>query len=73
MTEQRRVSKPRVHVSKNTRTEVIDADTRTRAEKEKAALAAELAAELDAILDDIDGILAETQISARDYVQKGGE
>ena len=69
MTEQRRVSKPRVHVSKNTRTEVIDADTRTRAEKEKAALAAEL----DAILDDIDGILAETQISARDYVQKGGE
>ncbi len=70
MAEQKRVQKPRVVVEKNTRTEVIDEDKRTRAAKKAEALKAEM----DEILDDIDEVLSsEETIQVDQYVQKGGE
>lgn len=71
---QQRVPKPRTRVQRNTRTEVIDQDTRSRGQKEREALAAEL----DDLLDDIDAALGENEIENVEeflaaYVQKGGE
>ena len=49
-----RVSKPRVRVQKNTRTEVIE-ERKTRSETERQALKDEL----DQLVDEIDDVLRE--------------
>ena len=60
----------RTRVTKNTRTEVIDQDTRTRSAKDAEALEAEL----DEMLDEIDDVLEENaEEFVKGYVQKGGE
>ncbi len=65
-----RVRKSRTVVGKNTRTEVIDEDKRTRAEKKAEALKAEM----DDILDAIDDVLEENaEEMVKNYVQKGGQ
>ncbi len=63
------VRKPRTSVTKNTRTEVIE-DTQTRAEEKRKALNAEM----DELLDEIDGVLEENaEQFVNQYKQKGGE
>ncbi|MGH7773962.1 MAG: hypothetical protein ACREQA_17200 [Candidatus Binatia bacterium] len=74
--KQERIQKPRVIVEKNTREEVIDGDNRTRTAKKAEALKQELDAELDAI----DALLAETgqtdeevQAFVEGFKQHGGQ
>ncbi len=70
MVAARRVHAPRVRVQRNTRTEVIDQDTRTRGQRERDALDQEF----DAILDEIDDVLEENaEEFVKGFVQKGGE
>lgn len=70
MARQERVEKGRTRVGKNTRTEVIDQDTRTRSKRESEALAEEM----DEILDEIDEVLEQNaQQFVDEYVQRGGE
>ncbi len=67
---QERIRKGRTVVGKNTRTEVIDQDTRTRAEKKAEALKQEL----DDLLDEVDALLDENaEEFVKSFVQKGGE
>lgn len=62
--------KQRVRVTKNTRTEVIDEDKRTRSEKDRQAITDEL----DDVLDEIDSVLEENaEQFVNQYVQKGGQ
>ncbi len=69
--QERKYVKPgRTVVQKNTRTEVIDQDTKTRTAKEAEALKDEL----DDMLDEIDDLLEENaEEFVKGYVQKGGE
>ena len=79
-----KIRKQRTVVTKNTRTEVIDRDTRTRTDVEAAALKAELDAELAAIDDILEEVLRDgaevrgkgvhqAQAFIDAYVQRGGE
>lgn len=64
-----RIQKPRTKVGKNTRTEVV-ADTTTRSEEKRKALDAEM----DELLEEIDGVLEENaEEFVKGYVQKGGQ
>ena len=68
--QKERVRKPRVTTQKNTRTEVIDGDNRTRTAKEAEALKHEL----DELLDDIDEALQGIhENTALNFKQKGGQ
>jgi ubiquitin-like protein Pup len=70
MSKQEHVQKKRTRVTKNTRTEVIDEDKRTRSAKEAEALKEEM----DDLLDEIDGVLEENaEEFIQGYVQKGGQ
>ena len=70
MAEQSYVKPGRTRVTRNTRTEVIDQDTRPRKAKDAEAIEAEL----DEMLDEIDDVLEENaEEFVKGYVQKGGE
>lgn len=70
MARYKRIEKGRTNVTKNTRTEVIDQDTRTRSKREAEALAEEM----DSILDEIDEVLEQNaEEFVNSYVQKGGQ
>lgn len=69
MPKHERIAKPRTVVQRNTRTEIID-DRPTRSQEEREAVAAEL----DDMLDEIDGVLEQNaEEFVQGYVQKGGQ
>lgn len=71
MASQRRAPKPRTRVDRNTRTEVIDQETKAAQRRQEAK---DIAEAMDEVLDDIDEVLEENaQEFVRGFVQKGGE
>lgn len=68
---QSRVKKPRTRIQRNTRTEVIDQETKASKRRGNAKA---IEAELDEMLDEIDGVLEGLDQDLADkFVQWGGE
>lgn len=69
MPKRERIAKPRVRVTKNTRTEVEETK-QTRQAEESAALETEM----DDLLDEIDSVLeSNAQEFVQGFVQRGGQ